>query len=108
MNPKEITSLSIVMPVYNEQEAITKVIEDYSSVLEKIEEREFVVVNDKSTDNTLAILESLQKEHPYLRIITQPKNSGHGASLLRAYREAKGEYIFYCDSDNQFVAEDFW
>mgnify|MGYP001614921526 FL=1 len=43
-----------------------------------------------------------------MRIIEQEKNQGHGASLIRAYKESCGEYIFHCDSDNQFFAEDFW
>jgi len=101
-------SLSIVMPVYNEQDVIGKVVEDFCKVLEKFSKPEFVVVNDCSTDNTPEILKSLEKKYPYLRIITNEANSGHGPSLVRAYKESTGEYIFHCDSDNQFYAEDFW
>lgn len=105
---KILSSLSIIMPVYNEQDVIEKVVEDFCRVLEKFSTPEFVVVNDCSTDNTLKILKSLEKNYPYLRIITNEANSGHGPSLMRAYKESVGEYIFHCDSDNQFYAEDFW
>lgn len=101
-------SLSIVMPAYNEAGVIEKVVRDFGGVLQKFERPEFIVVNDCSKDNTLAILLGLQKEIPYLKVIAQEKNSGHGPSLMRAYRLATGDYVFHVDSDNQFYAEDFW
>lgn len=102
------TSLSIVMPVYNEQDVIEKVVLDFCKILEKFEKSEFIIVNDCSKDNTLQILESLNSKCPCLKIITNEKNSGHGPSLMRAYLMSSSEYIFHCDSDNQFYAEDFW
>ncbi|MBU4421379.1 glycosyltransferase family 2 protein [Patescibacteria group bacterium] len=101
-------SLSIIMPVYNEQDVIGKVVEDFCKVLEKFSKPEFVIVDDCSSDNTPEILKSLEGKYPYLRIITNEANSGHGPSLVRAYKESAGKYIFHCDSDNQFYAEDFW
>ncbi len=101
--------LSIVMPVYNEGEIIEKVVRDFcGQVLDRFEKKEFVIVNDCSKDNTLRILENLNKEIPYLKILTNEINSGHGKSLRRAYENSQGELVFHCDSDNQFIAEDFW
>lgn len=102
------SSLSIVMPVYNEADVIEKVVRDFCRVLDKFEKPEFIIVNDCSKDSTLVILENLKKEFPYLKIVTQEKNSGHGPSLIRAYGLSTGEYIFHSDSDNQFYADDFW
>lgn len=101
-------SLSIVMPVYNEQGSIEKVVNDFASILTHFNRPEFVIVDDASKDSTLQILHSLQKRHPFLRVISQVKNSGHGPALMRAFREASGDFIFHCDSDNQFYAGDFW
>lgn len=101
-------SLSVVMPVFNEQDVIAKVVADYAGILKRFDKPEFVIVNDCSTDGTLSILGSLRNNYPYLRIITPPENRGHGPSLARAYRESTGDYIFHCDSDNQFMAEEFW
>lgn len=108
-NQKQTHSLSIVMPVYNEEAIIEKVVRDFSEiVLKKFEYPEFIIINDCSTDTTLAILENLQKEYHFIKVKTNEKNLGHGPSLKKAYEEARGEYIFHCDSDNQFLAEDFW
>lgn len=96
------------MPVFNEQDAIAEVVEDFSKVLDQFEKPEFIIVNDKSTDKTLSVLENLRLKYPYLRVIDQLKNMGHGPTLMRAFLEAKGEYVFHCDSDNQFSAHDFW
>jgi len=107
-NQKYPYSLSVVMPVFNEQDVIAKVLADYAKILKQFQKPELVIVNDCSTDGTLSALESLRHDHPYLRIITPPENRGHGPSLARAYRESTGDYIFHCDSDNQFLAADFW
>lgn len=101
-------SLSIVMPVFNEQDVIADVLSEFAQVLQRFERPEFIVVNDCSTDQTGMILQSVQTLIPYLRVINLPQNRGHGAALARAFREATGELIFHCDSDRQFVAEDFW
>lgn len=102
-------SLSIVMPVHNEAEVIDKVVRNFcDKVLNRFKKKEFILVDDCSTDATFLILKRLQREYPYIRILTNSFNQGHGPSLMRAYHEAKGEYIFHCDSDNQFIAEDFW
>ena len=109
LQTKQKNFLSIVMPAYNESEIISKVIADLSEkVLDNFEQSEFIIVNDCSTDNTLEMLYKSQEKYPNLRIITNEKNSGHGASLLRGLTEAKGDYIMQNDSDDQFFAEDFW
>lgn len=106
---KEPFSISIVMPVYNEEDVIEKVVRNFcDAVLSRFKNKEFILVNDCSTDATLSVLECLRHEYPYIRTLTNLSNQGHGPSLMRAYHEAKGEYVFHCDSDNQFIAEDFW
>lgn len=101
--------LSIVMPVRNEAEVVEKVVRNFcKAVLTKFKKKEFILVDDCSTDTTLLILKRLQREYPYIRVLANSSNQGHGPSLMRAYHEAKGKYIFHCDSDNQFMAEDFW
>lgn len=105
---KEKHFLSIVMPVYNEEEVIEKVIKDFcKNALSKFEKKEFIVVNDCSTDKTPEILAKLEKEMDCLRVIKNEKNSGHGVSLRRAYDESHGDLVFHTDSDNQFLAEEF-
>src|SRR5262245_47346370 len=100
--------LSIVMPVFNEETIISRVVEDYAKILENFQSKEFIIVNDCSTDGTPQILDRLAGVYPYLNVVHSPKNQGHGPSLMHAYRMSKGDYVFHSDSDNQFVAEDFW
>lgn len=107
--PKKKDYLSIVMPVYNEQAVIEKVVMAFcKQVLDKFQQSEFIIVNDCSNDNTPHILKSLDKDTPYLKVITLSPNRGHGEALRIAYEASKGDLIFHCDSDNQFLAEDFW
>jgi glycosyltransferase involved in cell wall biosynthesis len=101
-------SLSVVMPVYNEEDAIETVVADYLTLIGKFQLGELVLVNDKSTDKTLEILSQLVQRDSRIRVFSNEVNRGHGPTLTRAYREARGEYIFHVDSDNQFMAEDFW
>lgn len=102
-------SISIVMPVYNEEEVIEKVIRQcYSEIIVKIMDSEFIVVNDGSTDSTPEILGRLTKEFPRLRIIKLEQNSGHGKALRVGFNQVRNPLIFHVDSDDQFRIEDFW
>lgn len=102
-------SVSIVMPVYNEEEVIEKVIRQYyAEIIAKIDGAMFIVINDGSTDSTAEILARLAKEFLKLKIITLQKNRGHGAALQAGLTQAETPLIFQVDSDNQFRAEDFW
>jgi len=102
-------SVSIVIPVYNEEEVIEKVIRQcYAEIIARVEGSEFIVVNDDSTDSTPQILQRLARELPRLEIINLKKNSGHGKALLAGFSRVKNPLIFHIDSDDQFRIEDFW
>ncbi len=101
-------SLSVVMPVHNEQSVINKVVHDYCKILDTFTQPEFIIIDDHSTDATPQILHEIKKDYPYIRLFTNTNNMGHGPSLVRGYKESSGEYVFHCDRDNQFLAEDFW
>ena len=101
--------VSIVMPVYNEEKVIEKVVWDYyAEVVTKIEGSEFIVVNDGSTDSTPEILRRLKRELPQLRIINLEQNNGHGKALWVGFNQVENPLIFHVDSDDQFRTEDFW
>jgi len=102
-------SLSVVLPVYNEQDVIELVVRSvYKSIISKIEDSELILVNDCSTDNTLSILKKLSKELKKIRIITPAKNGGHGKSIRLGFLNAKKEWGFHMDSDNQFDSKEYW
>jgi len=101
----------IVIPAYNEQDTIREVIEQWYSIVEKIgKESRLVIVNDGSKDHTYQIMQECAKDKPQFIPLTK-ENSGHGATVLYAYRYALKEhadYIFQTDSDGQTVPEEFW
>lgn len=92
------------MPVYNEQEAITHVVQEWSAALENEKiPYTFCLINDGSKDDTLLIINDLQNKYPNIKIIDK-KNSGHGQSCIFGYNLAmqnNADWIFQIDSDGQ-------
>lgn len=107
------TQLYIVIPVYNEAGIIEVVIQDWMAVLNTLDIRyKIKLYNDGSTDSTIEVLNTIIKQYPdYIELIDK-KNSGHGPTVLRSYREAlDAEWVFQVDSDNEIKAHyftEFW
>lgn len=105
-------TLYIVIPAYNEEKNIEKVIADWYPIIEKYNGNgasRLVVIDDGSRDNTYDILTKCAQSRPLLRPVTR-KNSGHGATVLYGYYYALkhgADYIFQTDSDGQTQAEEF-
>src|SRR5215204_4259008 len=100
--------LSVVAPVYNEEEGIEAVVRYWVEVLEKEKvSAEIVLANDGSTDGTKAILERLEKQIPILRVISYAPNRGYGYALKTAIHASTGELVVTLDSDGQFDLADF-
>jgi dolichol-phosphate mannosyltransferase len=100
--------LAIIMPVYNEQDIIKEVINEWKNVLTK-KEFDLVVVNDGSKDKTNFILNTLKKKNNHIKLLNK-QNSGHGDSILFGYKYAVSknyQFIFQVDSDHQFRSADF-
>lgn len=102
-------SISIVMPCYNEEEVIEKVVKTYyDEIISRINDSEIIIVDDCSRDNTPNILGGLKVELPRLRALKTSVNSGHGKAMRMGYKAATKAYVFQVDSDDQFKAKDFW
>ncbi|HLC72276.1 MAG TPA: glycosyltransferase family 2 protein [Candidatus Nanoarchaeia archaeon] len=99
--------ISIVLPAYNEEKNIMRVIKQCKKILEETKkEGEIIVVNDGSKDNTKEILNELKKEMTELKVINHNANEGYGKAVADGIKVAKGEYIVTLDSDNQFNIEE--
>jgi dolichol-phosphate mannosyltransferase len=101
-NPPE---LAVVIPVYNEQDSIGKVIEEWIDELDGCCEN-FVVlaIDDGSRDRSLDVLRGLQERFGSRLLATTQPNRGHGQTCLEGYRHgiAMGaRYLFQIDSDGQ-------
>jgi len=100
--------LAIVIPVYNEEDNIKKVLDDWKIILKK-NEFDIIVVNDGSHDKTNFILNKIKKNNKHIKILNK-LNGGHGDSILSGYKYAvkrNYQFIFQVDSDDQFSSLDF-
>ena len=97
-------ALSIVLPAYNEEGNIERVVRDAAAaVAPLVGSHEIVIVDDGSRDGTLAIIERLAAEMDgRVRVVRHPENAGYGAALRDGFRATTGALVFYTDSDNQF------
>lgn len=95
-------NFSIIIPIYNEEESISKVIADIRRYLpEKEYDYEIVAVNDGSTDKTRRILEQIDN----IKIINHPENKGYGSSIKKGINRSDGEYIFIIDADGTYPVD---
>ena len=102
-----VRELSIVLPAYNEEANIERVVRDVVAFFAGRDiDYEILVVNDGSADRTGEILSRLQSELPQLRPQEHAQNRGYGAALRTGFDNAAKRYVFYMDGDGQFDIKD--
>jgi glycosyltransferase involved in cell wall biosynthesis len=71
-----------------------------------VDDYEIIVVDDGSSDDSVAVLRALQDEIPELRLVEHERNRGYGGALLSGFAAAKYEWVFYTDGDAQYDASE--
>jgi glycosyltransferase involved in cell wall biosynthesis len=96
-------SISVFFPCYNEQDNITRVVEQALTVLEKLKaDFEVIIVNDGSSDGTGQIADELAGQKDRVKVVHHRTNLGYGAALQSGFKAATKELVFYTDGDGQF------
>ena len=97
-------TVSIVIPMYYEEEVAKECYEKVSNVLKSLKEKydyEIIFVNDGSKDKTLEILEDIAKDDKRAKIISFSRNFGHQAAVTAGLKEVSGDAIVIIDADLQ-------
>ena len=94
--------LSVVVPLYNEEESLPHLVQQLTDALRPSGERfELVLVNDGSSDRTAEVLEQLSHEVPELVAVLLRKNYGQTAAMAAGFDVAQGDVIVSLDGDLQ-------
>ncbi len=95
--------LSVVIPVFNEESTIRKIVDLVRAVPI---EKEIIIVDDGSSDGTRDVLDK-ECQGPDTRIFFCAHNAGKGSAVRIGIREAKGEYLIIQDADLEYNPQDF-
>ncbi len=101
--------LSILVPVYNEQAYLARIIERViQAPVGANLQKEIILVNDASTDNTKEVIQKLVARYPnIIRAFEQPQNQGKGAAIRRAIQEMKGDIAIIQDADLEYDPNEY-
>jgi glycosyltransferase involved in cell wall biosynthesis len=101
--------LSIIIPAYNEEVTIHKILEKVDQVvLINNIQKEVIIVNDCSKDNTAAkIIELKAEKYPHIKFVEHSINKGKGAAIHTGIKEASGDYIIVQDADLEYDPNEY-
>jgi glycosyltransferase involved in cell wall biosynthesis len=105
-----IQKLSILIPAYNEGATIHLILDKIKAVILDNEiEKEIIIVNDCSSDDTVAKIEAYMQANDgmMIRLFNQPTNQGKGAAINRAIQECSGDYLIIQDADLEYDPSEY-
>ena len=95
-------SLAIIVPCYNEQEALPLFYKEATRVLEKLNyDYKLLLVNDGSKDHTLEIMKSIAQKDEHVRYLSFSRNFGKEAAMYAGFCNANADYVCVMDADMQ-------
>ncbi|GAA1904061.1 glycosyltransferase family 2 protein [Lapillicoccus jejuensis] len=102
MNPDTDPELSVVIPMYNEEEVLPLLVDRLRPTLEATGATyEVVAVDDGSTDLTPALLQRMHRDWDAVRVVRLRANAGHQAAISAGLVSARGDYVVTIDADLQ-------
>ena len=102
-----MTTLSLIIPVYNEEKSLRSIVETTLSIQKELKDvkLELIIVDDCSKDRSFEIAKSLECEN--IKVIRHDKNKGKGAALKTGFLEATGDFIGIQDADMEYNPIDY-
>ena len=96
-------ALSVVIPVYNEEESLPPLVDSLCRVLDGLEMGvEVIFIDDGSTDSSLEVMKRLKAQRcPYMRILAFSRNAGQSAAFVAGFRASRGNLFATLDADLQ-------
>jgi len=98
--------LSIVIPVFNEEKTISEIIRRVKDAKVPGFEKEIIIVDDGSSDQTASKISNAIKQNPHIKFLKHEKNKGKGAAIKTGVEKATGDYIIIQDADLEYNPKD--
>src|SRR6187200_2724303 len=99
--------VSIIVPLFNEENFVVEAVRRALAVDLGVDKREVIVVDDGSTDRSMALLKAAGYSDDEVRIVELPKNSGKGYAVRAGAEHARGTYLAILDADFEYDAQDY-
>jgi glycosyltransferase involved in cell wall biosynthesis len=105
-------TLSVVIPVYNEEKTIIDTFEAVKKADSLAFNKEIIIIDDGSSDKTAEVIKELEKNHTAkkdftLKIILSPKNEGKGAAIKKGLLATSGDVVIVQDADLEYDPAEF-
>ena len=97
--------ISIIIPCYNEEKTLLKVVEKVNQF--QLFEKEIIIVDDFSTDSSKKIIENLTSKYSFIKAVFHEKNFGKGRALRSGFKNANGDIILIQDADLEYDPDDY-
>lgn len=102
----KVQKLSFVIPCYNSERTISKVIDDIVNTVSEKNPYEIICVNDCSADNVYSVLKELAHGNKHLKVVNLARNFGQHSALMAGYNYVTGDIVICLDDDGQTNPKD--